>query len=72
MLSQTDAYHSLDDNFKKLGFERALGRNGKPVSWRWQTRVGKNTVVILELLADDPKSPAARSSSCRPKGTCRL
>lgn len=60
MLSQTDAYHSLDDNFKKLGFERALGRNGKPVSWRWQTRVGKNTIVILELLADDPEKSGGK------------
>lgn len=54
MLTQTEAYHSLEDNFKKLGFERAVNNDGKPVSWRWLTRVGKTT-MILELLADDPE-----------------
>src|SRR5207253_5028910 len=32
MLADTEAYHTLEDNFKKLGFVRGTN-NGKPVSW---------------------------------------
>lgn len=53
MLADTDAYHTLEDNFKKLGFKRGTNSAGKPVSWRWETS-SKETKIILELLADDP------------------
>lgn len=59
MLTDTEAYHSLEDNFKKLGFERAEGKDGRPVSWRWMTRIGKTTLV-LELLADDPEKSGGK------------
>ncbi len=54
MLADTEAYHSLEENLKKMGFERAKNDKGQPQSWRWQKRVG-NSLVILELLADNPK-----------------
>lgn len=53
MLANTDAYHTLEDNFKKLGFARGTNSAGKPVSWRWETS-SNGTKIILELLADDP------------------
>lgn len=53
MLSSTDAYHTLEENFKKLGFERAKNSAGKSVSWRWEVFTG-GIKVIVELLADDP------------------
>lgn len=53
MLSSTDAYHTLEDNFKKLGFARATNNAGKTVSWRWEVLTGE-IKVIVELLADDP------------------
>lgn len=53
MLSSTDAYHTLEDNFKKLGFARATNNAGKAVSWRWEVFTG-GIKVIVELLADDP------------------
>jgi hypothetical protein len=55
MLADTDAYHTLEDNFKKLGLERGTGNTGKPVSWRWEIEVDAKAKVILELLADDPE-----------------
>jgi hypothetical protein len=53
MLASTDAYHTLEDNFKKLGFTRATNNAGKATSWRWEVFTG-GIKVIIELLADDP------------------
>jgi hypothetical protein len=54
MLTDTEAYHSLEDNLRKLGFSRGQNRKGEKISWRWQKRVGGTGIIILELLADDP------------------
>lgn len=53
MLCSTDAYHTLEDNFKKLGFACTRNNAGKAVSWRWEVFTG-GTKIIVELLADDP------------------
>lgn len=55
MLTDTEAYHSLEENFKKLGFERAENAKGEKVSWRWQVQTESGATIILELLADDPE-----------------
>ncbi|MBB6469071.1 hypothetical protein HNQ96_004960 [Aminobacter lissarensis] len=60
MLADTDAYHTLEDNFKKLGFARGANSAGKPVSWRWEIKADAKTKVILELLADDPKKSGGK------------
>jgi hypothetical protein len=54
ILADTEAYHTLEDNLKKMGFERAENEAGKN-----SPGVGKpapNTVhlMVLELLADAP------------------
>lgn len=54
MLAETEAYHSLEENLKKLGFERAENNEKRKLSWRWQTRLDARSTVILELLADYP------------------
>ncbi len=60
MLADTDAYHTLEDNFKKLGFARGTNSAGKAVSWRWEIKIDAKTKVILELLADDPKKSGGK------------
>jgi len=60
MLANTEAYHSLEENFKKLGFERGENSKGKKVSWRWQTKTDKGARIILELLADDPATSGGK------------
>lgn len=60
MLANTDAYHTLEDNFKKLGFWRGTNSAGKPVSWRWETRADSGTKIIVELLADDPENSGGK------------
>jgi hypothetical protein len=60
MLADTEAYHTLEDNFKKLGFARGTNSAGKPVSWRWEIKADAKTKVILELLADDPQKSGGK------------
>ena len=55
MLTDTEAYHSLEENFMKLGFARGENAKHEKVSWRWQTKTDSGATIILELLADDPK-----------------
>jgi hypothetical protein len=33
LLADTDAYHSLEDNLKRLGFARAVNEQGMKLSW---------------------------------------
>lgn len=54
ILADTDAYHTLEDNLKKMGFERAENDAGKKLSWRWQARTEHGALIVLELLADAP------------------
>jgi hypothetical protein len=54
ILADTEAYRTLEDNFKKMGFERAENTDGKKLSWRWQTRTEHGALMVLELLADAP------------------
>ena len=37
ILADTEAYHTLEENLKRMGFERAENEQAK-LSWRWQTR----------------------------------
>lgn len=55
ILTDTEAYYTLEDNFKKMGFERAENNAGKKLSWRWQARTEHGALMVLELLADAPE-----------------
>jgi hypothetical protein len=54
ILADTQAYHTLEDNLKKMGFERAENERQQKLSWRWQTRSESGALMVLELLADAP------------------
>ena len=60
LLADTDAYHSLEDNLKRMGFERAVNEQGMKLSWRWQTRTEHGALMVLELLADAPQIAGGR------------
>jgi hypothetical protein len=51
---------TLEENLKKMGFERAENEKGEKVSWRWKTSTERGVSVILELLADDPKASGGK------------
>lgn len=68
ILTDTDAYETLEVNLKRLGFERAQNRDGTKVSWRWQTKTEHGATMILEFLADDPIGGAGRVQALPTKG----
>ena len=52
ILADTEAYHTLEENLKKMGFERAENEAGKKLSWRWKTKTEDDVTVILELISE--------------------
>ncbi len=54
VLADTEAYRTLEENLKHMGFERAENGKGAKVNWRWKTRTEHGLTIILEFLADDP------------------
>ncbi|SEH15058.1 hypothetical protein SAMN05428974_1341 [Sphingopyxis sp. YR583] len=53
MLTDTEAYRTLEANLREMNFHRAVNEDGIKQSWRWQTEVDGAT-MILEFLVDDP------------------
>jgi hypothetical protein len=60
ILADIDAYRTLEQNLRQMGFERGENDQGQKVSWRWKTRMESGAVVILELLADKPELAGGR------------
>lgn len=52
ILADTEAYHTLEDNLKNMGFERAENEDGAKLSWRWKTKTEDDVTVILELISE--------------------
>ena len=69
MLADTEAYQTLEENFKNLGFERSKDDRGKRVSWRWQTKTESGVSIIIELLADDPEASGGRVKELPTEGS---
>ena len=69
ILADTEAYHTLEDNLKRMGFERAENEAGKKLSWRWQTRTQHGALMVLELLADAPDIAGGRVQPLPTEGT---
>lgn len=55
VLADVEAYRTLEENLKRMGFERAENEKGIKVNWRWKAKTENGITVILEFLADDPK-----------------
>lgn len=60
ILADTKGYSTLEDNLRRMGFERAENAKGEKMTWRWQTRVDMRTTLVIEFLADVPESKAGR------------
>jgi hypothetical protein len=69
LLSDTEAYHTLEDNLRRLGFERAVNAQGVALSWRWQTRTERGALMVLEFLADAPDVAGGRVQPLPTAGT---
>lgn len=55
ILTDTDAYSTLEENLRAMKFERAVNDKGDKQSWRWQAEIDGDAMIILEFLADSPK-----------------
>lgn len=69
ILTDTEAYHTLEDNLKRLGFERAENDKHQKLSWRWQTRTEHGALMVLELLADAPGLAGGKVQPLPTEGT---
>lgn len=69
ILTDTEAYHTLEDNLKKMGFERAENEHKQKLSWRWQTRTEHGALMVLELLADAPEIAGGKVQPLPTDGT---
>jgi len=69
ILADTEAYHTLEDNLKKMGFERAENEKKQKLSWRWQTRTENGALMVLELLADAPHIAGGKVQPLPTEGT---
>ena len=52
LLVDTQAYRTLEENIKAIGFERSLNEKGQKQSWRWRRQLDHGMILILEFLAD--------------------
>ena len=52
LLVDTQAYSTLEDNIRAIGFKRSLNDKDQRLSWRWQRQHDHGIVLILEFLAD--------------------
>jgi hypothetical protein len=69
ILADMEAYHTLEENLKRMGFERAENEQGAKLSWRWQTRSEHGALMVLELLADAPQIAGGRVQPLPTGGT---
>jgi hypothetical protein len=69
ILADTQAYHTLEANFKKMGLERAENDKHQKLSWRWQTRTEHGALMVLELLADAPELAGGKVQPLPTEGT---
>ncbi|WP_077003407.1 hypothetical protein [Variovorax sp. KK3] len=53
VLADVEAYHTLEGNLKKLGFERGTNDHAQKINWRWEARAGE-ALLRLEFLVDMP------------------
>jgi predicted nucleotidyltransferase len=53
ILNDIEAYRTLEDNLKAIGFERAENGNGAKLAWRWKTTLENGVTMVVEFLADN-------------------
>jgi hypothetical protein len=68
VLEDVEAYRTLEDNLKKIGFERGENDKGQKVNWRWKVKLEDGTTIVLELLADHPDLRGGRAQPLPDEG----
>ena len=55
VLAGAEAYRTLEENLRRMGFAPVINAKGNAVTWRWRIEVAAHQSVILEFLAEHPK-----------------
>ena len=69
ILADTTGYQTLEDNLRRMRFERSTNEMGQKLSWRWQTRTEHGALMVVELLADAPEIAGGRVEPLPTEGT---
>ena len=69
ILADTAGYSTLEDNLRRMRFERSTNDKGQKLSWRWQTRTERGALMVVELLADAPEIAGGRVEPLPTEGT---
>ncbi len=69
ILTETEAYSTLEDNLRRMGFEPSTNDKGQKSLWQWQTRTENGALMVLELLADAPKIAGGKVQPLPTEGT---
>lgn len=69
ILTNTEAYATLEQNLERRGFERGENNKGVKVSWRWKTRTEHGAIMVVELLTDAPDLRGGRVQELPTAGT---
>jgi hypothetical protein len=69
ILADTAAYRTLEENLRRMGFERAENEQRQKLSWRWQLRTEHGALLVLELLADAPEIAGGKVKPLPTEGT---
>ncbi len=68
ILADTAGYQTLEQNLRRMGFERSTNDQGQKLSWRWQTRTELGALMVVELLADAPEIAGGKVEPLPTKG----
>lgn len=52
VLAEIEAYQTLEQNLKAMGFSRETNEQGKPQNFRWKRSISENITIIVDLLCD--------------------
>lgn len=69
ILENTEAYKSLEENLRKIGFDNAKNKSGQRQNWRWQIMLADGSHIILELLADNPEAGGGKMQELPTEGS---
>lgn len=68
LLADTEAYQTLEENLKAMGFARGENAKGQKVNWRWTVNMEHGGTLVLEFLADDPETAGGRVTELPAEG----
>lgn len=68
ILTDTEAYSTLEQNLDRMGFARATNKQGQKVSWQWENQLAEGLSVMLEFLAEGPDGQVRAADTLPTKG----